>query len=233
MFVLMFKSRGSIAYMIMPVVFYLFIRMGGLKKYLYLVFSGAVLLALVILIKAYRWSSGDGSLNIDAFYDFIGYHYSILFSQGDLALIVYSKSAFEMCMIGYENCGGWSEFNKFIHLIFPFAGEVKSTAYLIWDYVIGASEIRGSLHALSYGIAFLDGSWFGVLYFAFLAFIRQSVLIMITRYHSIFIIGPSIYFALFFSRGSVYNGFIPLFFVLVISFFLVFFQKSSFIKERF
>lgn len=207
---LLAKSRGALGYVVIPFVYYYFINKFTFMRMIALFFGSFFLFFLVVAMKAYRWAVAGGSFDLEHFLWVIGYQLGGAFEIGDLSIIRWSKAAFEMCSASDISCGSFTEIKK-LFTSFVFSSEKDlSSSYLIWNYVMGESDIRGSLHALSYGIAYLDGYWFGFIYFFLLALLRHVVLIQITKMNFVLLLAPSLYFVLFFSRGSVFNGLVPL-----------------------
>lgn len=228
----MYKSRGALAYSLMPLLFYFIIVKISFKRIMYVFLAGGGMIFIVIAMKAYRWSTASGEFDFEYFLWVLSYQWSGVFTIGDLSIIKWAKVAFDMCVVSDAACGAFTELNKVGLILSNTSSTLKSTAYLVWDFHKGESDIRGSLHALSYGISFLDGYWFGFVYFIFLAFLRLVINIQLSKRMSILIIGPCLYFITFFSRGSVFNGLIPLLIALVVNYILYFVLSRLVLRSK-
>lgn len=224
-FLIVFKSRGALAYVIVPFIFIYIIKGINFKKLAFLFMTSIVLLMLVIFIKSYRWLSNDGGGDFLQLMDTAFYIFSVLLTKGELALINNFYGAYIVCENSPMHCYNWTLIDKL--LIARFTDEpTLNAAYVIWNLIEGNPNVGGSLHSLSYGVSFFDGKWFGVIYFFFLSFFRVQVFYLMKNTYSLMFLGPVIYFTLFFSRGSMYNAIMPLIACFIIYFIVRFVNKK-------
>jgi len=222
-FLVVFKSRGALAYVVIPLMFIYIAKGIDLKKMAYLIAIAIFLLLLVVVIKSFRWISNDGGGGVIQILDTSLYIFSVLFTKGELALINNFYDVYETCGASQSFCYNWTVINKFF--VARFTGEpTLNAAYLIWNFIKGTYNVGGSLHSLSYGVAFFDGGWLGVIYFIFLAFLRMLIFILMKNKYSLMFLGPVLYFTLFFSRGSLYNSLMPLVVCFMFFLIMIFFQ---------
>lgn len=231
--ILVFKSRGSFSYIVMPFVFFMVSR-GISFKVIFKLFSiVTVLFFCIIILKSYRWASNSGGANLSILIDGFFYIFSVLFTKGELSLINHAFFVFDLCSGDDYICNQATTVDKLIASRF-FDYSVSGAAYQIWDLITHQYGVGGSLHSLSYGVAFFDLKYYGVLYFLALSFMRLLTSYILTINYGLLIIGPLMYFCLFFSRGSVYNSIVPflisvfLFFCFYFLFFLT--KKTLFSK---
>ncbi|WP_423840096.1 hypothetical protein ONE56_00980 [Vibrio mytili] len=209
-----FKSRGSLSYSLIPLVYLSIIRGLNYKKIAKLLLLSIIFVLLIVVLKSYRWLS-SGSFTLIDMFDLSLDIFKLLFVSGDFSIVKYYFSSISYCM--NNACYDWSIVDKL--LVSRFIGDLVITpAYALWNILQGTPNVGGSLHLLSYGASFFDGAWLGGLYFIFLSFVRMFSIAFLEGAYRIFCIGPLLYFSLFFSRGSVYNA-IP---VVILSLGLVF-----------
>lgn len=227
--ILVFKSRGSFAYIVMPFVFFSICRGLNFKALIWLALISVSLLSLVIMLKSYRWASNSGAVDVELLSSGFMYIMSVLFTKGELALINHSFFVYEICTGNSPICGQATLIDKlFASRISDY--NVEGAAYQIWDRVTGQIGVGGSLHSLSYGVAFFDLKYLGVFYFVALALLRALISFILPVSYGLLVIGPLMYFCLFFSRGSVYNSLVPLVVSLII--FMLFYLFFYFFKKK-
>ncbi len=222
---LFFRSRSVLSYIALPVAFYiLYTSKQGLLKLSIFGFCAYFFSQLVKVIR-YQGTLSDG-LDISRWGDSFKYVTSNSIESGDLSIYKVYFDIISDCEFNAW-CGSWSYIQKIASWFLPSIEKIKTIEYVLYDQYI-ESGVGGSLHPLSYGIAYAEGGGvLGAIYFVFLALLSEINGRMIEKSFYIFS-GFSMYFCLFFSRGSVYNGL----FVISIGFFVYTLLRVSERNER-
>ncbi|EJG1211989.1 hypothetical protein CVA87_RS22030, partial [Vibrio parahaemolyticus] len=200
---LFFRSRSVLSYIALPIAFYiLYNTKHGLFK-LSLFGVCAYFFSQLVKVIRYQGSLSDG-LDISRWGESFNYVTSNSIDSGDLSIYKIYLNIISDCEF-YSWCGSWTYIQKIASWFLPGLEKIKTIEYLLYEEYVQAG-VGGSLHPLSYGIAYSEGGGIlGAVYFIFLAILSELNGRMIEKSFYIFS-GFSMYFCLFFSRGSVYNG---------------------------
>lgn len=205
---LYFRSRSMLVLFCLPAGYYLlmFTKSGGFKLFI----MGLIAFFLSVFLKVIRYQGElrDG-LNLSNWNDSFYYIMNEQFSSGDFSISKVFLSIIEDCS-AQSWCGSFSFFAKFLSNFGLFSKE-RTVEYQLYDYYV-TSGVGGSLHPTSYGFSYADfGGFLGAMFFLLLALYRVLVdKFLMGSPRNFAYVGFVMYFVLFFSRGSVYNGFMLL-----------------------
>ncbi|MGE8545544.1 MAG: O-antigen polymerase [Acinetobacter johnsonii] len=204
---LYFRSRSIIGLFFLPLFFYI-LFFDKSKRYLLLIFVPFIFI-LSQLVKAIRYqgslsNSLEGGGVKDSFSEILAKN----FTSGDLSIVSVFFQVIEECNISTW-CGNFTFFQKIFSKFYFWKFDGKTIEYELYDSFV-TSGVGGSLHPTSYGYSYADaGGFIGVIYFIVLFFSRFLIhRFLLTSHLNYLYFGFIMYFVLFFSRGSVYNGFV-------------------------
>jgi hypothetical protein len=230
---LYYRSRSILSFMLLPLAYYFFIW--GRKGKIKLVVLGGLAYFISQIIKVIRY---QGALTNGLSYDVIANNLPTIIKsnfeegRGDLSIGTIYLNVVRDYSEGIV-FGNFTIIEKFLSKFFPFINEPRTIEYLLWDFYYDFGNGGGSLHPTCYGVAYGDGAWYGIIYFIILAFLRSYIQIIIIMTKDLKMLGFTMYFILFFSRGSIYNGFIFMFIPLVIwSIILFHLQQKNSLNEK-
>lgn len=202
---LYFRSRSILAFVFLSFLYYIlfWVRRG----YVYILTLGVTVLILSQVLKVIRYQGAlREGLSIERISDGIT---AVIMGNldsgsGDLSI----ANVFLDIVRDHQTAfwsGGWLLIVKFFGRFLGYDGS-RTIEYVLWDNYYAAG-INGSLHPTGYGYFFADaGGFVGAIFFILLAFLRLFVQRLMIGVNPVAYLGFVMYFVLFFSRGSVYNG---------------------------
>lgn len=211
-FVLVFKSRGYLVSLFLPVFVYFFLfRKQSFKKIIYLTLMVGCVGFLYLFTRYLRWIDGISNFEISnfSFHEMIGDDSSELELIGVLYNVIYYNE------YNYVISESFSTIKRVLFFMIPdfIYEKPKDISYVLWDYHKGILGVNGSYHPTVVGEAYFNHKEVGVfLYPVFIALVFTFIdfLLKKDRDFLIYILGPLCFFITALSRGSSYNAFLVL-----------------------
>lgn len=225
---LIFKSRGYLLSVFLPVLLYYILYSNlSFKKYIY-IFTGILGILFFYLFTRYiRWIGGIHNIEISNFN-----LKSIL--GNDSAELELISVLYDVILNNNYHQVVSEEFSSVQRILFIFIPDFLYTkptdlSYVLWNYKTGILDIGGSYHPTVVAEAYFNHAQYGVFVYACLIAIFFSYFDMFLRASNkinfIFISGSLCFFIMALARGSSYNAFMVLLFAILCLLFFRYIRK--------